>query len=143
MSISITGDLLFQTVIPLPKFKSKSKKTGIVTEQICTLNNHSRWIRWGKTEIKNNYKELLKDFFIPEPEEEPFRKLLLRYTVLRHNKRRIDAMNTMFADKWCLDLMVEMGHLTDDDQCTHIIHPAVYVDNITETMLKLEVYKID
>jgi len=135
--------LIFESVIPIPKFKSKSKKTGKITEQLCTLNNYQRWIRWNKTEIKNQYKQLLSDFFIPEPESEPRDKILLHYQVLRHNKRRIDSMNVIaFSDKWCLDLMVDIGHLIDDDKCTHIIEPAIYCDGLNETMLKLKVYSI-
>ena len=140
MSISIKGDLLFETVVPLAKFKSKSKKTGKVTEQLCTLNNFSRWGRWGKAEIKAEYKQLLRDFFIPEPDGEALDSMTIEFSVLRHNKRKVDVDNLIYNQKFILDLLQEMNWLIDDDQVTVIIIPSSYVKGLSETQFRVRAY---
>lgn len=144
MSVSITGDLLFKTVVPLAKFKSKSKKTGKVTEQLCTLNNFTRWGRFGKAEIKAKYKSLLKNFFIPEPEiDSPLQSITLEYSILRHNKRKIDSDNIIHNIKWISDLLQDMDWISDDDQVTLIIKPSTYISTLSETQFQLRAYTSD
>lgn len=134
---------LFESVIPLARFKSKSKKTGKVSEQLCTLNNYSRWGRFGKSEIMTNYKQLLRDFFIPEPEiDEPYRHITLEYRIMRHNKRKIDADNLIYNHKWLSDLMQDMGWIVDDDQVTLTIRPSIVVAGIKETQFKVKAIHI-
>jgi len=145
MSISITGDLLFKTVVPLAKFKSKSKKTGKVTEQLCTLNNASRWLRYGRAEIKAKYKSLLKEFFIPEPEDgfRALRSITLEYSILRHNKRKIDTDNLIHNIKWISDLLQDMNWISDDDKVTLIIRPSTHIETLSETQFQLCAYRSD
>ncbi|MCF6330274.1 MAG: hypothetical protein L3I99_01845 [Sulfurimonas sp.] len=141
MSISIKGDLLFETIVPLTKFKSRSKKTGKVTEQLCTLNNFSRWGRWAKKDIKNQYKKLLREFFIPETKSEPLDKITIEFSILRHNKRKVDIDGLIYNIKFILDLLQEMKWISDDDQVTSILKPSTYTKNIAETQFKIRAYK--
>lgn len=120
-------------IIPFPYWESKGKK------QLISLNNTTRWYRYSHTKIKNGYKDLLKEFFIPDPKRQ-YSSLIIEYQVLRHNKRRVDAMNIIaFSDKWFLDSLVETGWLSDDDYCFHIIKPAVYTKDLVETQLRVTV----
>ena len=143
MSISISGDLLFKTVVPLAKFKSKSKKTGKVTEQLCTLNNASRWVRFGKAEIKAKYKQLLREFFIPEPEGEPLNSITLEFSLLRHNRKKVDVDNLIYNQKFILDLLQDMKWISDDDQVTLVLKPSVYIETLSETQFQLRAYSSD
>jgi len=145
MSTSVTGDLLFKTVVPLAKFKSRSKKTGKTTEQLCTLNNYSRWGRFGKAEIKAQYKSLIQEFFIPEPDDnaEPLGSITLVYSILRHNKRKIDSDNIIHNIKWISDLLQDMGWISDDDQVTLVIRPSIYIQGLSETQFQLMAYISD
>ena len=133
---------LMEMIVPFPYWSSTNKKTNKNTKQIVSLNNMSRWYRYGITRIKNDYKAILKDFFIPDPQTE-FISLRIEYEVQRHNKRRVDSMNIIaFADKWILDSFVETGWLKDDDKCYHVINPAQYVEGIVETQLKMKVFQV-
>lgn len=142
--------ILFESIIPLAKFSRISKKTGKQTEQLCTINNYSRWkrevsdrTRNGKTTpgIRTLYKQLLRDFFIPEPEDETFYKITIDYTILRHNKRKIDTDGLIFNHKWLADLLQEMGWISDDDQVTLIIRPYIVDKNLNETQFKVIAYE--
>jgi len=122
---------LFEIVIPLAKYKAKGK------EQLCSLNNYSKWGRFAKTKIKTEYKELLKEFYIPTNNNKPYRNLEIEFQILRHNKRKVDADNLAFNHKWFIDSLVETSWLTDDDQVTIILVPSKYVANINETQFKI------
>ena len=134
--------LIFETIVPLPKFRKKSKITGNYSEIIATLNNVSQWLRYKKTEIKNQYKQLCRDFFIPEPPDEwkPITSVVLEYTILRHNTKRIDTDNVIFASKFLADLLVDMGYLIDDNQVTLIIKPYIVDKSLVETQLSMRMY---
>lgn len=127
---------LIDMVIPFPYWESKGKK------QIASLNNLSRWYRHNHTKIKNGYKDLLRDFYVPEPNQ-IYNSLLFKYEIQRHNNRRADSMNLVpLADKWLVDLMVDIGWMKDDDKCYHMISPAVYKKGIVETQLRVQVFEI-
>ena len=128
---------LISMTIPFPYWESKDKK------QLCSLNNTTRWYRYNHTKIKNGYKDLLKEFYIPNPIKR-YHSLSIEYQVERHNKRKVDAMNIIaFTDKWFLDSLVETGWLSDDDKCYHTITPAIYKEGIAETQLRVIVRNIE
>jgi len=133
MSTSLEDEVLFDIIIPFPYWESKGRK------QIVSLNNIARWKRFGEADIKNGYKELLQDFFIPDAIN-MYQSLKLEYKVLRHNFRKADAMNVVpIADKWFLDKLVDMGWLNDDDNCSHNISPAEFTESLIETQLSVRV----
>ncbi len=144
---------LLRIVIPLPKYKHVEKatkdrttKAGIfkpATERkefvrLALVNNLQYWYRFQKTEVKNNYKTLLKEFFIPNPEME-YKSLTIEYRILRHNKRKIDSDAIVFAVKWITDSLCEIGYVKDDDTVTHILIPAEYREGLTETQLEITI----
>ena len=124
---------LFEIVIPVAKYKSKGKM------QVISLNNISKWGRFGKTKIKNEYKDLLKEFFIPTNQKEPYKKLNITFHILRENRRKFDADNIVFNIKWFIDSLTETKWLIDDDKVTFTVVPAEYVENLTEMQLKVVV----
>lgn len=125
---------LFKRVIHFPVYKTKKSK------QILSLNNMSKWFRYSKTKLKNDYKSILLDLYLPEPPEKPYHEVYIHYRVLRHNKIRIDSMNVVpWSDKWLVDTLVEMGWLVDDDKVHHVIEPAEFREGINETLLQIEV----
>ncbi|MEA1999663.1 MAG: hypothetical protein U9N61_10145 [Euryarchaeota archaeon] len=131
---------LFNIRIPLAKFKSTSKKTGKISEQICTQNNSSRWKRWGEAEIKAEYKQILTEMFIPEPDD-IFTSLTIEFTILRHQKRKLDADNPIVSVKWFNDTLVSTGWLTDDDQVTIILKPSEFHTSLVETMYRVRAFQ--
>ncbi len=129
--------VLFSIVVPLPYWESRGKK------QIISLNNTGKWARYGITKIKNQYKDLLGEFYLPEPPGDPYKSLDITYEILRHNKRRADSMNLVaYSDKWLLDKLTSMGWLTDDDNCFHHIRPAIYTEGLVETQLRVTVREV-
>ena len=130
MSTIKLGETLFEIVIPLAMWKSKGKS------QIISLNNTSRWHRYGATRIKNEYKQLLTDFFIPEPLS-PLRHIHLSYQILRHNKRKLDSDAIAWVTKWFVDTLTDVGWLIDDDQVHFCITPSVFTKGLNETQLRV------
>jgi len=141
MGITIDSELLFETIVPLAKFTRISKITKKPTEQLCTLNNYSRWSKYGLKELKNQYKNLLREFFIPEPEFEPLNNIILDYQILRHNKRKVDVDNVIINQKWISDLLQDMNWISDDDQVTLVLRPSIFHKGISETQFKLKAHK--
>lgn len=124
--------LLWERTLPFPKHKN----------QILSANNISKWYRYKKTEYKNKYKSFLKDMIIPENNGEPYTELLVVYKVLRHNNRRVDAMNiVMFLDKWFVDALVDEKWLTDDDKVSTFIEQTEFSCGGNETKVLVKICK--
>ena len=129
---------LFTRKIHFPKFKTKSKKTGKYSEILISLNNIPRWYRWKKSEIKNEYKSMLKEFYIPEPELK-YKTLVLQYRILRHTKTRFDQDNAIFAIKFILDTLEDMQYIDDDRYVNIQSFPTLYDKSLSETMIEIRV----
>lgn len=119
----------------------KTKKFPQVryTEILCTLNNAGSWIRWGKAEIKNNYKFSLKEMYIPEPTS-VYEALTIDYRLLRHSKARLDKDNIVFALKWLADSLEEMGYVNDDKIINFRSFDTEYTPENPETMFEIRVH---
>ena len=144
---------IFKIVVPLPKYKHVEKATKDRTTKSGTFkpatqrkefirlaltNNIQYWYRFQKTKVKNNYKTMLKEFFLPEPTE-LYKSLTVEYRILRHNKRKIDSDAIAFGVKWITDSLCEIGYVKDDDTVTHVLIPAEYREGLVETQLELTV----
>lgn len=148
---SSTSEPLMDMIIPLPKYKhvdkptkEKVSKSGKIIkaqprkefQRIALVNTVEKWFRFQKTEVKNNYKELLKDFYIPEPTGK-YHSMTIEYIIHRNSKSKIDADSIAFAVKWITDSINEAGWLYDDDKVTHILSPAVYAPGNAETQVRI------
>ncbi len=120
---------LFSFKVPLPKHHRKKK-----SDVICTLNNISTWKR-SETKIKKEYKDLLRDLYIPEPDE-MYESLIIDYRILRHNKRRLDKDNVIFSEKWLSDLLEDMGYVDDDKVNCIRAFPTIVDMSLPETMIE-------
>jgi len=119
---------------------AKTKKFPQVryTQQLCTLNNYSKWGRFSKAEIKNTYKELLKDMIIPEPAE-VYTTLTINYRLIRHNNTRLDKDNIVFALKWIADTLEELDYIKDDKIVNFHSFETIVDSTLPETMFEIQV----
>jgi len=134
----MNNNILFQTKIPLPKYRTKSKKTKKYTEVLCTLNTISKWYRYSKTKIKNDYKTILKELSVPEPTMQ-YDSILIEYRIIRHTKQNIDKDNVVFALKWLSDLLEELGYIKNDNVVNFSSFDTTYDLSAEETMLEIRV----
>ncbi len=127
---------LFTRRLHFPKFKKKSKKTGKYSEVIATLNNISEWYRYKKTDIKNNYQSMLKEYYIPEPET-TYDYLTLQYRIIRHTRQRLDQDNAIFAIKFILDVLETEGYIKDDKNISIQSFETIHDLDSPETMIEI------
>ena len=135
--------MILERKLPLPKTKQKMKKTKKFpelryTEVLCTLNNVGSWIRWGKTKIKNDYKEHLKEFFIPEPDEQ-YEVLTIQYRIIRNTNHKLDKDNIIFGLKWLSDLLEELNYIKDDKVVNFQSFDTVVDKSLSETMFEIRI----
>ncbi len=130
------GELIlhFTTVFPT------ISKTGKHSKKLVTVNSIPHWYRYKKTEVKNNFKESLGSWTIPEYDKEPHKSGTVEFTLLRHNNRRIDADSCTFVGKWLVDFLVERGYFLDDNEITFIYRPALMNQDVVETSINVKVY---
>lgn len=137
-------NILFERRINLPKFRAKMKPSikhpeVRYSEYLVTLNNASQWMRFGKTKIKNDYKDTLKEMYIPEPDAMQD-VLTIDYRLVRHNNTRLDKDNIVFALKWLADSLEEMGYVKDDKIIDFKSFETIVDTNNTETMFEIRVH---
>ncbi len=118
--------------------KTKKHPEKRFSEVICTLNNVGRWIRWDKVKIKNTYKDHLREYFIPEPEEQ-YTALNIKYRIVRHNKSTLDKDNVIFGLKWLADLLEELGYVKDDKVVNFESFDTVVDASLPETMFQIQI----
>ena len=90
--INNNDNFIFEFHVACPKYK----------EKIISLNKSdvSKWLKWKETEIKNTYKDTLKDWHIPTPQEEQkLDRAFIAFHLYRHNKRKFDADNLGYIIK--------------------------------------------
>lgn len=111
------------------------------SDEIATTNNLSKWWRQAKTRIKNNFQDDLKEWFLPEHEDNPYRWAEIHFTILRTNDRKMDSDSLGPSTyKWAIDLLTIQGYILDDDQCRVVQHPTkLSVDGNIETSVKMQV----
>ena len=107
--------------------------------RLATLNALPQFYRYGKTKIKRKLLEFLDSWSLDEPHDGSGREMVIEFTIMRHNKRRIDADSLAWWSKIVCDHIVNRGYLKDDDRTTFIYHPSVYVDNISSTEIECNV----
>ena len=122
-------------VVPVPKIGA-----GKAKNQLVLANNMPVWYRYHKTRIKEEFKHSLVEWFIPESELllESFK---IEFSLLRHNKRRIDSDAPFFVLKWIIDAIVEQGYAIDDNKVKLVIIPSVVDKAAKETSIRVKVSK--
>jgi len=131
---------VFLRRIPLPKFKKGSGrgKNKTYKEVLVTLNNTSQWIRYSQTKIKNEYKQILREFYFPEPEKE-YEKLTIDYRIIRNSRRTLDKDNVVWALKWIADTLEEIGYIKNDQNVNFRSFDTILDKSSSETLLEIRV----
>lgn len=120
--------VLFEFQVAGPKYKN----------QVVSLNNVGKWIRYQSSPIKNTYKDMIKAWHIPTADVK-YKELFIEFRLFRHNKRTLDSDNLGFIIKWTIDAIKELEWIEDDDQITYIVYPAVLDRELKDTEIKVVV----
>ncbi len=109
--------------------------------ELCTLNNASRWNRFAKTKIKHDFKQQITEWNLPPWEEHnPFTKAEIEYTILRKDGKKLDSDNVAYTYKWLQDILVEQNYLVDDDHVKVILNPTkLRVEGSIETSVSVKI----
>ena len=103
--------------------------------QLCTTNTISRWYRFAKTKIKQEFKEQLEGWFLPLWEDTPYLQAEIEYTILRKDGKNIDSDSfSVSCFKWLRDILAENNYLVDDNLVRQIMNPTrLHVEGSVET----------
>lgn len=93
-------------------------------QELCSLNNMSKWYRFHKTKIKHEFKLTLGEWFLPLWEDNPYTKAEISYTILRKDGKKLDSDNLTIIYKWLQDYIVEQNYLVDDDHVKVTLNPT-------------------
>ncbi len=107
--------------------------------RLATMNSMPNWYRYSKTQIKKKLLDFLNDWVLPKPQDGSGTEMTIEFTIMRHNKKRIDADSIAMVSKWVCDFIVIKGYLQDDDRTTFIYHPAIYSKDITSTEVECKI----
>ncbi len=124
---------LFSFIIAAPKIG-----VGKYKNQLPTINNAPIWYRYGKTRIKNDYKEKLTEWFLPKSEL-MLDSFIIEFSLFRPNGKKLDADALFYIYKWTIDSIVEQGYAKDDNKVKIIINPAILEKKNVETTIKVKV----
>ena len=117
--------------------------SGKHKNKLALMNTHHLWGPYYGTKIKSELKDTLREWYLPERDENPFLKATVHFTILRNNYIRIDADSMSFVNKWFLDTLTEQGYLVDDDRVRVILEPPILgqkteVETQVKVLIKLE-----
>lgn len=127
------SDIIFERRIEFPRYEPKTK-----THILATPNTASKWLRFHKKSIRDNFTSHLREFVIPEPAV-MYKYLHIDYRLVRHNNRKIDADSASYAIKWFNDLLEDMGYIKDDKDITVASFPTIIDKLLPETMIDIRV----
>jgi hypothetical protein len=107
---------------------------------LATLNNVSKWWKFAKTKMKDNFITELSEWSLPPWEDNPYTKAEIEYTILRKDGKKIDSDNLAFSYKWLQDLLVENQYMTDDDKIRVVLNPTrLHVEGSVETSVHVTI----
>ena len=108
---------------------------------IMTINSWATQHWSTKSRLKNEYKDLLKCWFIDD--DLLPRDLHFEWFPTYRDKRKRDAINVAPSIKVFEDCLVENGNLFDDDNTSHYIYPRAFDKSLQSHMLGIKIYKRD
>lgn len=115
--------------IPIPMHKNR----------IMTINNWAT-VHWSaKSKIKNEFKSLLRDWFLDEDEELNKSCVFVWEPTYKDNRKR-DSINLASVSKIIEDTIVEIGCMPDDDETEHFFKTRKVDKNIVQHTLNLKIY---
>ena len=83
----------------------------------------------------------MRDWFIQESDDNPYRWAEIHFTILRTNGRKMDPDSLGASTyKWSIDLLTEQGFLIDDDKCRIVLNPTLFHQKgNVETSVRMQV----
>jgi len=89
----------------------------------------------------NQFKQDMREWFIPEWLDNPYRYAEIHFTILRTNNRKMDPDSLGPSTyKWTIDLLTELNYIIDDDQCMVVLHPTeLNCDGTIETSVRMQI----
>lgn len=98
---------------------------GRFKNQYATTNTIPNWYRYYKPKISQAFKLMLKEWYLPEYDNEAFECATVTFKIKRNFKRKMDpdAFGAS-AFKWAIDMLVEQKYLIDDDKVRIILEPT-------------------
>jgi len=111
------------------------------SDEIASTNNLSKWWKQSKTRIKESFKNTLKEWYLPEWDDNVYRKAEVHFTILRTNQRKMDADSLGASTfKWSIDCLTEQGYIVDDDQVKVVLNPTLLSqEGNVETSVRMQV----
>jgi len=98
-------------------------------------------LHWSvKSKLKNEYKTLLKDWFLDEDDKLP-KEIHFDIQPIYKDKRRRDAINVALMHKTLEDSIVELGSLEDDNQTSVTIHQMRVDKTLNQHVLKIKIFE--
>ena len=134
----ISSEPILHFRVPYPVLEKTSRKTKRKSVTLVTMNNVLTWKRFYETKIKAKFKQLLIDYYLPEPAT-TYDSLHVKYRIIRHNKRKIDPDSAAFVMKWFIDVLEKLGYVEDDRYVTVSSFPTL-VHPEQETLIEIKVY---
>lgn len=111
------------------------------SDEAATTNNLSKWWKQSKTRIKGDFKNMIKEWYLPIWDRNIYRSAEIHFTILRTNQRRMDSDSLGPSTyKWAIDCLTEQGYIIDDDQCKVVLNPTLLGQSgNVETMIRMEI----
>lgn len=111
------------------------------SDEVASTNNLSKWWKHSKAKIMTSFKNNMKEWFISEFEDNPYRWAEINFTIMRTNNRKMDPDSLGPSTyKWTIDLLTEQGYIVDDDRCRVILHPTeLNCKGTIETSVRMQV----
>ena len=109
-------------------------------DKLALMNTHHLWGPWYGTKIKNEFKDQLREWYLPIYDDNPFLQATVHFTILRNNNLRIDADSMSFVNKWFMDTLTEQNYLVDDDKCRIVLEPPIMgLKSEVETQMQVQI----
>lgn len=133
--VSISSEPIMMFNIPLPKGRGKNKN------KVASLNQVPKWHWSDVARVKQEFKEIIADWYISSNHGEPLKSMTIVFELFRHDNRIFDSDNLGFIIKWTIDTIKESGWLIDDDQITYLVRPSVLDRSLIESSVRVSCYK--
>lgn len=118
--------------IPYPKIKI----SGVKKPQNLTLNNYMKahWATLSK--FKMEFKNQLKEWYIPKPTEQ-YKSLEITCKIIY--RKHIDAINVALVLKIVEDVLTDIGYVKDDKYNRIILEPTNVDKEYKDPIIELDI----
>lgn len=108
-------------------------------KEVMTINSWGKQHWAVKSKLKNQYKDLIKSWFLDDSIKLP-KTIHFEWQPVYKDNRKKDAINVAPTVKIVEDCLVELGCLEDDDLTSHYIKVRIVDKTISSHKLDLVIY---